>query len=285
MGNERQVWPRGSHESGVERFYQHGVERYCDYHGGMLNFGLWRDGASDYRTASRNLVRHMANGIALAPSSRLLDVACGMGEQDVVFAEESGCESITGLDVTWKHVVTARERARAARLNARLGFQHGNATELPFEDGAFTHVTCIEGGEHFDTREKFLQEAFRVLRPGGRIALADYTAKRMPLSAVERFMTAVVRRLWHVPIANVCTAEELGKTLERVGFRGVRTEDASEDVIPGYYHEGLKPENVKRVAAIRGFWVAHASLWIDYFTYHLFTMGLLQYVFVFAEKS
>lgn len=280
----RILWPRGSQERGVESFYQHGIEEYGDYHGGMLNFGLWKDGASDYLTASRNLVRHIARSIGLGPLSRVLDVACGMGAQDVVLAVDMKCRSITGLDVTWKHVMVARERARRANLEDRLEFQHGTATELPFPDASFTQIICIEGGEHFNTREKFLREAFRVLRPGGRIGLADYTAKRLPRRWLEVALAELVRRMWHVPEANVCTSSEFQATLERVGFRNVRVEEAGETTIPGYFEEGRKPANVRRMRAIRGFWVTQASLWIDYFTYLLFRRGLLEYVFVFAER-
>ena len=92
----RLSWPRGSQERSVESFYQHGIEEFGDYHGGMLNFGLWKDGAGDYLTASRNLVRHIARSIGLGPDSRLLDVACGMGAQDVVLSQETECRSIIG---------------------------------------------------------------------------------------------------------------------------------------------------------------------------------------------
>ena len=123
-----------------------------------------------------------------------------------------------------------------------------------------------------------------MLQPGGRIGLADYTAKRIPRRWLEVALADLVRRMWHVPKANVCTSSELEKTLERVGFRAVLIEEAGEVTIPGYFHEGRKTANVRRMRAIRGFWVTQASLWIDYFTYRLFRRGLLEYVFVFADK-
>lgn len=281
---DRRLWPRGSQERAVERFYQHGVERYQDYHGGMLNFGLWAEGASTYAQASEGLVEHVARGVGLGAESRLLDVACGMGAQDVFLARRTGCRSIDGLDVTWKHVVAARRRAAASNLQDVVRFHHGSAVALPFEDASFTQVTCIEGGEHFDTREKFLHEAFRVLVPGGQIGMTDYSMKRAPRTLLERSLAELVRRLWHVPRPNVDTAEDFRRKLERAGFAGVRIEEAGARVIPGYTLEGRKPANVAAMKKIRGFWVTHASLWIDTLTHALYTRGMLEYVFVFAEK-
>jgi microcystin synthetase protein McyJ len=280
----RSIWPRGSQEHSVERFYQHGAERYGDHHGGMLNFGLWTNGASSYHAASRNLVEHVARSIGIGPQSRLLDVACGMGGQDIFMAEAFRPVSIVGLDVTWKHVVAARERAEREGLADRIDFRHGTAIELPFGDRSFTHVMCIEGGEHFDTRERFLREALRVLEPGGQIGLTDYTARRLPKTVGEQALTALVRRLWHVPSANVTTTDGLGETLRRVGFESVRVEAAGSSVVPGYYGEGRKPENVREMDRIRGLLVSRVSLWIDHFTYRLYARGLLDYVFVFAAR-
>jgi len=281
---DRRFWPRSSQERAVERFYEPGVERYADYHGGMLNFGLWRDGVDDYRRASENLVRTVAGSIAVAATSRLLDVACGMGAQDVFLARELGCGSIDGIDVTWKHVATARRRARDARVQERVRFHHGTAVDLPFDGESFTHIICIEGAEHFETRQRFLHQAFRVLAAGGRIALTDFSMKRTPRTAFERVLAELGRRGWHVPRANLDTADGLRRKIQSAGFRNVRIEEAGADVIPGYYAEGRKPENLRALYQIRGFWITRASLWIDALVYHLHRRGLLEYVFVSAEK-
>jgi ubiquinone/menaquinone biosynthesis C-methylase UbiE len=280
----RRHWPRASQERAVERFYQPGVERYADYHGGMLNFGLWTDGVRDYRTASRKLIRRAATSIGLKAESRLLDVACGMGAQDVYLAQELGCRSIDGLDVTWKHVLAGRKRACDAGLEDRVRFHHGTAVDLPFADSSFTHVLCVEGAEHFDTRERFLHEVVRVVVPSGRIALTDFSMKRRPRTLVERLLAELGRFGWHVPKENIDTTDGFRTKIERAGFTDVRIEEAGEQVIPGYYEEGRKPQNVRALYAIRGLLATQVGLWIDALVYHLYRRGLLEYVFVSAHK-
>ena len=89
----------------------------------------------------------------------------------------------------------------------RVRFHHGTAIEIPFPDESFTHILSIEGPEHFDTREKFLHEAKRVLQPGGVIAMADFIVKKFPRGPVEKIVAEAARRLWQVPRANVYPAD------------------------------------------------------------------------------
>ena len=108
--------------------------------------------------------------------------------------------------------------------------------------------------------------------------------KRVPVTAFERLLAELGRRGWHVPRENVDTADGFRASIEHAGFRNVRIEEAGSDVIPGYYAEGRKRENVRALYAIRGFWITRASLWIDAFVFHLHRRRLLEYVFVSAQK-
>jgi len=76
-------------------------------------------------------------------------------------------EMITGINISDAQIADARALAPSCT------FQVMNATKLDFPHNHFDAVICIEGACHFDTRDQFLEEAHRVLKPGGSLAMSD----------------------------------------------------------------------------------------------------------------
>lgn len=282
--SDRSVWSKEAHEHKVENFYGWGVDHYGDFHNGYLNFGLWEEGIEDFVSAAENLVQRMGTLLGLNTESRLLDVACGMGTQDVYLFREFAPQSIDALDVTWKHIEFGKLRAREAGCSERVRFHHGTATKLPFPDGHFSHVLSIEGTVHFDTRREFLHEAYRVLEPGGVVGITDYSLKRLPRNAPERFIVELVRRLWRVPKANVITSSEYVEHMEQAGFVEIDLKEIGAQTIPGYYREQRRPETIAEISKIRGFVAGRLGGIIDVVLYRAFKMGLLEYAMVRARK-
>ena len=277
---ERKLWGARAHERKVENLYSGGVENFADWHNGYLNFGLWENGIADYIKAAEHLVHRMGDILGLNETSKLLDVAPGMGTQDIYLLKNFAPQSIDGLDVTWKHIEHGRRRSREANAEDRVRFHHGTATELPFPASSFTHVLSIEGPEHFDTREKFLHEARRVLQPGGVIAMADFIVKNPPRNPLEKLVAEAARKLWQVPRANVYSADVYNQKMQAAGFENVEIEEIGASVIPGYYFEQMRPETIRALSKIRGFALARLGLLLDVAVYRGFTMGLLEYVLV-----
>lgn len=99
-----------------------------------------------------------------------LDVATGTGNTALALAPFVG--QVTGLDVAEGMLAHARERAeREQRLNAH--FVVGSAEDLAFPESTFTLVTSRHAPHHFLNLGRFLAEACRVLKPGGRLVIAD----------------------------------------------------------------------------------------------------------------
>lgn len=281
---ERKNWSANAHERKVENLYAPGVENYADFHHGYLSFGLWENGNTDYVKAAENLVRRMGTLLGLNETSKLLDIGTGMGTQDIYLLQNFSPLVIEGLDVTWKHIEHARHRVRGAGVEDRVHFHHGTAVDIPFPDNSFTHVLSIEAPEHIDTRETFFCEAYRVLQPGGVIALSDFIPKRLPRNPLERFVGESARRLWKVPRENVYTADVYSEKMREVGFKGVDIQEVGAAVIPGYYFEQRRPETIREVTRIRGFVAGRLGVVIDVAVYQAFKLGVLEYVLVRAEK-
>lgn len=274
-----------THERAVEQFYSHGAEHYGQFHDGYLNFGLWEEGIDSYVQAAENLVLRIGDLLRLRPECRLLDVACGMGSQDICLFNRFGPLQIDAVDVTWKHIELGTQRARKNNCDAFVRFHHGSATSLPFFEGAFTHVVSVEGAVHFNTRERFFHEAFRILAPGGVIALADYTLRRKPQNGWEKLILEAIGVLWKVPADNRDSAEDYLNKLKQAGFEKGEIREVGKFTFPGYYFEQRRPECRRELARIRGFIAGRLGRIIDEVAFKAYTMGLVEYVLVSAEKG
>jgi ubiquinone/menaquinone biosynthesis C-methylase UbiE len=101
------------------------------------------------------------------PGDRVLDVACGTGALTLAVAERVGREgSVAGLDANPQMLAVARRKA------TRIEWREGRAEALPLPDESFDAVVSQFGFMFFEDRPKALREMMRVLRPGGRLAVA-----------------------------------------------------------------------------------------------------------------
>lgn len=131
--------------------------------------------AGDYGTFARYMVPGAAEfyeRLQVQPGTRVLDVACGAGQLALMAARDGAL--VTGVDIAANLVSQARQRADAEGLRAR--FDEGDAEALPYPDGSFDLVTSLIGAMFAPRPELVARELVRVCRPGGRIAMANWTA-------------------------------------------------------------------------------------------------------------
>ena len=142
-------------------------------HGGseFHNWGYWDWSTHSREVACQNLMEML---LAFIPEKKgtILDVACGKGATTRHLLNYYRPEAVTGINISEKQL----ERCKLNAPNCK--FLLMNAVDLQFEDNAFDNMICVESAFHFSTREKFLRESCRVLKPGGRLVLSDILATR-----------------------------------------------------------------------------------------------------------
>jgi SAM-dependent methyltransferase len=132
--------------------------------------------AGDYDIFSRYLeqgAREFYKRLSIVPAGTLLDVACGSGQLALMAAKDG--LNVTGVDIAANLVERARSRAQGAGL--RIRFEEADAEALPFQDAEFDVVTSLIGAMFAPRPDLVAAELLRVCKPGGTIAMANWTAQ------------------------------------------------------------------------------------------------------------
>ena len=117
----------------------------------------------------------MMDWLAPRPGQQLLDVAGGTGDISFRFLERAGHGHATVLDLTEAMLIEGRKRAEAAHLTDSLTWTVGDAMALPFADNSFDVYTISFGIRNVTSPQEALNEAYRVLRPGGRLMVLEFS--------------------------------------------------------------------------------------------------------------
>ena len=135
----------------------------------------------------------------LAPrlGQKLLDVAGGTGDISFKFLKRAGSGHATVLDITKKMLTEGRKRAEANQMLDSLDWVVGDAMALPFADNSFDVYTISFGIRNVTRPQEALNEAFRVLRPGGRLMVLEFSQIPVPLAqkAYDLYSFNVIPRM------------------------------------------------------------------------------------------
>jgi MPBQ/MSBQ methyltransferase len=153
-----------------------------DDHSDFWNFGYWLEFTANHRQACENLLERL---LTFIPDKKetILDVACGKGATTRYLLKYYKPQNVTGINISTEQLQRCQKNAPGCT------FLWMDATHLRFPNDSFDNIICVEAAVHFDTREKFLQEAQRVLKPGGRLVLSDaLLAPWAPMQPVANYL-------------------------------------------------------------------------------------------------
>ncbi|PYQ12304.1 MAG: hypothetical protein DMF80_19420 [Acidobacteria bacterium] len=193
-----------------------------------VHFGYYDDTVADHPQAIVRMNAVLAGLAGIGAGDRVLDAGCGCGASAIWLASTLGC-SVTGINVVPFQLAEARRYASRAGVSERARFERQDYERLSFPDRSFTVYWGLESIVHSEDREAVLGEASRVLEPGGRIVIAEYTLRESPpLTRREKGFLDPWLASWAMP--RLLAPGEYEGLLARTGFTNVRTRDISPHV-------------------------------------------------------
>lgn len=217
----------------IQQFYDASSGLWEQIWGEHMHHGYYgADGREkkDRRQAQIDLIEELLKWAAVQTAENILDVGCGIGGSSLYLADKFGAKA-TGITLSPVQANRAKERAQAAGIAAQ--FQVADALNLPFEDDSFDLVWSLESGEHMPDKAKFLQECYRVLKPGGTLIMATWCHRdvaQAPLTVDEQNHLAEIYRVYCLPY--VISLPEYERMAQGLGLKNLRTTDWSTVVAP-----------------------------------------------------
>jgi len=216
------IYPkRASSSPDVARHYDELDVFYRDLWGEHVHHGLWRSGKEPVEVAVRQLVDHVAAQAHLQPNDAVCDVGAGYGATARHLATTYTAR-VTALTISPAQNDYARARDPDA-TNPTYLLRDWLANGLP--SGAFDAVVSIECVSHVPDKQLFFDEAHRVLRPGGRLAVCAWLAREAPSPSQVRHLLEPICHEGQLP--SLAAGSEYQAMMEAAGFALDEFEDLS----------------------------------------------------------
>lgn len=196
----------------------------------QLNLGLWYKNTKSLSEALNNLNAEIALKSEAGPGDLLLDAGCGVGGTCIYMAGNHGCITY-GINLVPQQVEEARKNAKKAGLTEQTDFEVMDYCHTSFPDDHFDIILGIESICHAPSKRKFLTEAHRILKPGGRLVLAETLQAKKELTPREHDQLFTFG--FHgCKITSLYTEKDYLKNLGEVGFRQYECVDMTSYVMP-----------------------------------------------------
>lgn len=124
--------------------------------------------------------RRTVSALGIRGGQFVLDLATGTADMALEAARRADCR-VAGIDLSEEMLRIAREKNRRAPFPDRCSFLQGDGTQAPFRDGSFHHAMISFGIRNVQDMDRLLRETLRVLKPGGRFAILEFSLPETPV--------------------------------------------------------------------------------------------------------
>lgn len=200
-----------------------------------FHWGLFEKGIKTWREASFNMNNYIGNHLKLNhdDEKEILDAGCGMGVVSLYLANIFPNVSFTGLTLAPKELALARELSKRLKLN-NVKFFKKNYLDTEFSDNYFDGIFALESLSYANYKKLFIDEMYRILKPGGKLIIIDGFRKDMsPKSVIYKLYMHHFKK--NRGGADIIIKEKFLRQLKSKGFHITFYRDLSMNIFKNFY--------------------------------------------------
>jgi len=252
-----------------------------------LHYGYWDASTKNFHEALLNINKIIAQHAKITKNHHALDAGCGVGGSAIWMAKNIGCK-VTGISLSERQITLANASAKKENVDQLVTFLQKDYTATGFDDNTFDVIWAIESVCYVTDKSEFLNEAHRILKPGGRLVVVDIYKK----DNIEGKDAQQMQRLAHGwAIEEHTTKEKFEQQLSETGFRVIDIEDASEAIMRSVkrlytaYFLGLIPTKIYQLFHPNATELAKRNVDTAYLQYRTLKKKLWKYLIFSAAKK
>ena len=201
----------------------------CNNTSNYMNYGYWNKDNMNLYKANKKLCKQIFKKGELDKVETILDVGCGYGEQDFYWKKKTNAK-INAIDINKKSI----KKANKINTDENIIFETGNACKLNFKNDSFDRVVNLESGFHYNPRQEFLKESYRVLKKGGKLVVADILYNEDNIDIFNVLNRNAFGKVFDIPECNKISITKFKEQLKKIGY-SVKIEDITDKTFKPYY--------------------------------------------------